>query len=117
VAKPRCAGVKNADYKIIIACCIERAAKIKRREFMAIDLVNGERAFTVVFKRRRFLRIEAAAGTDGDQITDMTPEEEQTFAQSNYGLRPVVTIYETNTQGPNTCYMIIARKKVAVPCN
>lgn len=82
-----------------------------------IDLDAGERAFKIVIKKRRFIRIEAADGlTDGD-ITDMTFEEEQTFAQSNYGLRPVVTIYETNTQGPNTCYMIIARKKVPVPCN
>jgi hypothetical protein len=81
-----------------------------------IDLDAGERAFKIVTKKRRFVRIEAAEGTDGNQISDMTLEEEQTFAQSNYGLRPLVTIYETNTQGPNTCYIIIARKKVEVPC-
>ena len=88
---------------------------------MAIDLEAGERAFKLVIKKRRFQRVEPAEGTEAqngvDQITDMTPEEERAFAQSHYGLRPIITIYETDTQSPNTCYIIIGRKKVPVPCS
>jgi hypothetical protein len=81
-----------------------------------VDLDAQEKAFKIVFKKRRFLRIEPAEGTTPADITDLTLEEEQEFARSNYGLRPLITLYETNTQGPNTCYIIIGRKKVEVPC-
>jgi hypothetical protein len=88
---------------------------------MAVDLDAGERAFRVVIKKRRFVRIEPAEGTEPqngvDQVTDMTPDEERTFAQSDYGLRPILTIYETDTQKPNTCYIVIGRKKLPVPCS
>lgn len=82
---------------------------------MAANLGAGEVSVLLVIKDRTIVRVEEAPGTE-KKVTPFTPEERRKFSQSAYGCRPIETIYDHDTQGPNTCYIIIDGYKIEVPC-
>ena len=79
-------------------------------------LNTGEVACLLVIKNRRIIRVEEAEGTE-NKVTPVADEQKQIYSQSTYGCRPVETIYETDTQSPNSCFIIIGGFKVQVPCS
>jgi hypothetical protein len=85
---------------------------------MAVNTGAGEVGILLVIKNRRVIRVEGAQGTDGPgDVTDLTEQWKQDYSQSVYGCRPVETIYETKqTQSPDECFMIIAGKRIKIPC-
>jgi hypothetical protein len=85
---------------------------------MAVNTGAGEVGILLVIKKRRVIRVEGAQGTDkpGD-VTELTEEWKQAYSQSPYGCRRVETIYETDTQSPNSCFMCIGGFRVKVPCS
>lgn len=82
---------------------------------MAADTKAGEVSVLLIIKNREIVRVEQAPGTEG-KVTPYTAEEKLRFSQSPYGCRPIETIYDHDTQGPNTCYIIIDGYKIEVPC-
>jgi hypothetical protein len=76
----------------------------------------GEVACLLVIKNRRIIRVEEAEGTEGN-VAPLTDEQKQIYSQSSYGCRRVATILETDTQSPNSCFIIIGGFKVKVPCS
>lgn len=82
---------------------------------MAANLSAGEVSVLLVIRNNTIVRIEEAPGTYG-KATTFTADEKERFSKSPYGLRPIETIYHHDTQGPNTCYIIIDGIKIEVPC-
>ena len=84
---------------------------------MAVDTGAGEVGILLVIKNRRIVRIEAGAGIQSEDITDLTEEWKQNYNKSDYGCRPVNMIYQTKqTQSPEECFVIIGGRRVKVPC-
>ena len=83
---------------------------------MAVNTGAGEVAVLIVIKNRSIVRVEEAGGTEG-AVSEISAAEKQAYSRSQYGCRPVETIYEHDTLGPNTCFMIIGGFKVKVPCS
>ena len=80
---------------------------------MSVNTAAGEVGILLVIKNRSIVRVEEAAGTEG-QVSALEAEEKQTYSRSPYGCRKVNTIYETQQ---NPCFMIIGGFKVKVPCS
>ena len=76
-----------------------------------VQLNPGEVAITLVIRARQIVRVEDAGGT---KVTELSPELKQAYSQSDYGCRPVETIYETRQ---NPCFMIIGNMRIEIPCS
>jgi signal recognition particle GTPase len=84
---------------------------------MAVDTGAGERGIVLVIKNRRIVRIEAGAGINPEDVTQLTEEWKQDYSQSDYGCRPVHMIYQTTqTNSPQECFMLIGNMRIRVPC-
>ena len=75
---------------------------------------SGQVAITLIIEHKQIVDIVDPVNT---KIEPCSAQEMEQYSQSAYGLNAVETIYETDTQSPNTCYIIIGRKKVPVPCS
>jgi hypothetical protein len=78
-----------------------------------VQLASGQVAITLVIEHKQVVDVVDPINTSIETCSD---EEKEQYRQSAYGLQAVETIYETDTQSPNTCYIVIGNKKVPVPC-
>jgi hypothetical protein len=78
------------------------------------QVLSGQVAITLIIHHRQVVDIVDPVNTTIENCSD---QEKDQYRQSSYGLREVETIYETDTQSANTCYIVIGNKKVPVPCN
>jgi hypothetical protein len=76
-------------------------------------LNSGEVSFLVVIKNRNVERVEEAEGTEG-KVSELRAAEKQAWSQSDYGCRPIETIYETKQ---NPCFICIGGFRIQVPCS
>ena len=84
---------------------------------MAVNTGAGEQGIVLVVKNRRIVRIEAGTGISPDDVTELTEEIKQDYAQSDYGCRPVHMIYQTTqTNSPQECFITIGGFRIKVNC-
>jgi signal recognition particle GTPase len=84
---------------------------------MAVNTGAGEQGILLVIKNRRIIRVEAGAGINPADVTELTEEWKQNYSQSDYGCRPVHMIYQTKqTQSPEECFIIIGGVRIKVDC-
>jgi hypothetical protein len=74
---------------------------------------SGQVAITLIIEHKKIVQIVDPVNTT---ILDCPDQEREQYEKSAYGLKTVETIFETDTQSPNTCFLVIGRKKVPIPC-
>ena len=79
-----------------------------------VQLSQGQVAITLVIEHKKIVNVVDPVNT---QILPCPEQEKEQYLQSAYGLKTVETIFETDTQSPNTCFIVIGNKKVPVPCS
>ena len=80
---------------------------------MPVNQAEGEVAFRVVIRNRRFVRVEEVEGTEG-KVLALTDDQKDAYDKSTYGCRPLATMYETKQ---NPCFVCLGGFKIEVPCS